>query len=132
MQQNMTNIHYIFVYSFKYIFVYSFLGNNHVQWPVEYLEYTQYTCTGQGKVKDPQIAFAAGGGEVCCKSLFPWEFICHFGSTLRELCLFHWHTCRCFTKAAAPARNILIWPFYMLSSQDTTSGLVLPLPFPHS
>lgn len=56
---------------------------------MEYLEYTLYTYTSQGKVKDVHIAFAAGGGEVRCNSLFPWEFISHFGSIPRELCLLH-------------------------------------------
>jgi len=78
-----------------------------------YLEYTLYAYTSQGKVKDVQIAFEAGGGEVCCNSSFPWEFIFHFGSSPRELCLLHWHTYKCFTKAAALAGKTLLCWFYV-------------------
>lgn len=78
---------------------------------MEYLKYTLDTYTGQGKVKDVQIAFAAGGAEICFNSSFPWEFISHFGSALGELCLLHWHTYKCFTKATALAGKILLCQF---------------------
>lgn len=51
----MTNIYYIFAYSSHS------QASNHVQEPMEYLEYHICAYATQGKVRDVQIAVPAGG-----------------------------------------------------------------------
>lgn len=90
---------------------------------MEYLEYTLYTyTTSQGKAKDVQIAFAAGGGGVCCNYSFPWEFISHFGSSKGTLSLALIHLQMFYQRSCSGWEKFNVAVLCVLSPQDGCSS----------